>query len=594
MITFAAPWALAGLAAAAIPILLHLLARREPPTVDFPAVRYLSETARAHQRRLTLQHWLLLVVRTLLIVALVLAAAGPRWPSARAGGHAPTALVVVVDNSASAGVTTGGTAMLERLRQAAAEVISRATAEDALWLLTADGVVRRGDPAVVAALLDSLPLFPGRLDLGPAIGLAREVLRGGEMPGEVVVVTDLQASALSAAPGAGPLLVARPVGPVPPNAGVLGVETGPQPWTASGGRVTIALTAGDTAGVPLTITLADRPARQALGAAGRPVTLSLGGGGLGWQPLRVELAPDELRLDDTWVGAVRIAPPARVRWDPEDRYLAAACDVLVEGRRIVAGAGMTVGTLGPGPSIVLPPSDPARIGALNRALAARGIPWRYGDLVTSGVRTDSSALLAGQRLTQRRRLASTAPETDGILVRADGEPWLVRSGEVVLVGSRLDPGWTALPLSAEFIPFLDALLNRVMSGQLTTLTAAPGEAVRLPDRVDGILLADQRWPAEGGGAWRPAATGLHFLLDGQDTVGVIAVNPDPRESLLARADDDQVRTLWPGARLVELDEAGAVAFSAAGRGDLRGPLIALAVVLALVETALASGRRRIA
>ena len=36
MIGFLHPWALAGLAAAAIPVLLHLLARREPPTVVFP------------------------------------------------------------------------------------------------------------------------------------------------------------------------------------------------------------------------------------------------------------------------------------------------------------------------------------------------------------------------------------------------------------------------------------------------------------------------------------------------------------------------------------------------------------------------------
>ena len=80
MIGFLHPWALVGLAAAAIPVLLHLLARREPPTVVFPAVRYLITTTREHQRRLKLQHLLLLLLRTLLIVALVLAAAGPTLP----------------------------------------------------------------------------------------------------------------------------------------------------------------------------------------------------------------------------------------------------------------------------------------------------------------------------------------------------------------------------------------------------------------------------------------------------------------------------------------------------------------------------------
>ena len=67
---------LLGLGAAAIPIILHLITRRRPPTVVFPAVRYLVDTAREHQRRLRLRNLLLLLVRTALIVALVLAAMG--------------------------------------------------------------------------------------------------------------------------------------------------------------------------------------------------------------------------------------------------------------------------------------------------------------------------------------------------------------------------------------------------------------------------------------------------------------------------------------------------------------------------------------
>ena len=91
MIGFLHPWALLGLAAAGIPLLLHLLARREPPTVVFPAVRYLITTTREHQRRLKLQNLLLLVVRTLLVIALVLAAAGPTLPLRGVPGHAPSA-----------------------------------------------------------------------------------------------------------------------------------------------------------------------------------------------------------------------------------------------------------------------------------------------------------------------------------------------------------------------------------------------------------------------------------------------------------------------------------------------------------------------
>ena len=80
---FIHPLALLGLAAAAIPALLHLLQRRTPPELEFPAVRYLSEAERESARRMKLRHLLLLLLRTLLIVVIVLAAARPLVDRAR-------------------------------------------------------------------------------------------------------------------------------------------------------------------------------------------------------------------------------------------------------------------------------------------------------------------------------------------------------------------------------------------------------------------------------------------------------------------------------------------------------------------------------
>src|SRR5688572_27666259 len=131
MIGFLHPWVLAGLVAAGIPILLHLIARRQPPTVVFPAVRYLMATTQEHQKRLKLQNLLLLLLRTLLILALVLAAAGPTIQLTGVPGHAPSALVVVLDNSASSAAVTGGTAQLARLKAAARAALARATPADA-------------------------------------------------------------------------------------------------------------------------------------------------------------------------------------------------------------------------------------------------------------------------------------------------------------------------------------------------------------------------------------------------------------------------------------------------------------------------------
>src|SRR5207302_826857 len=106
-VTFLHPLALLGLAAAAIPALLHLLERRTPPEAEFPPLRYLRDAERQSARRLRLRHLLLLILRTALVAVIVLAAARPILPTGVGGGsggsggngsgsvavHAPTARI---------------------------------------------------------------------------------------------------------------------------------------------------------------------------------------------------------------------------------------------------------------------------------------------------------------------------------------------------------------------------------------------------------------------------------------------------------------------------------------------------------------------
>ena len=592
MIEFLHPWALAGLAGAAIPLLLHLLARREPPTVVFPAVRYLIATTQEHLRRLKLQNLLLLLVRTALIVALVLAAAGPTVARSGLPSHAASGLVLIVDNSASSGAVVAGPSRLARLQEAGRSVLSRATPDDALWLMTADGVPRRGDPASLRRQLDALSVSPYRLDLGRALGLAGEVLAAESRPGEVVLLSDLQASAVSPADVTVPLVVGRPRDQPAWNAGIGDLQTGPQPWSTDGGRTTVSLVGDSGAPVPVTARLGERPARQVLAITGGSAVFPPLAAPAGWWAVTAELDPDELRLDDRRVGAVRIAPVARVNWDSASRYIAAACEVLETNRRIARGNEVTIGRLARGSSIVTPPDDPAGIGALNRALAARGVSWSYGEAVTAPAMTDSGAVVGRVRVLRRYELRPTGSGRTGLLMTAGGAPWLARSGNVVMIGSRLDPEWTDLPMSAGFMPFMDALLNRVSRGEVAMAAGMPGDPVQLPDLVTGVRQGEREWRVEGGGLFVPRETGVYYLLAGGDTVGALSSNLDPRESRLIRASDTRVRTLWRGARIVTIDEAGAAAFSAAAKGDLRGPLLWLALLLGLTEVVLASAMRR--
>jgi len=591
MIGFLHPWLLAGLAAAGIPIVLHLLERREPPTVIFPAVRYLVAATERHQRRLKLQNWLLLVMRTLLILLLVLAAAGPTMRAGRVAGHAPSALVLIVDNSASSGAVVKGTPRLATLRSAAREVLARATPDDALWLVTADGVPRRGDPAGLATLVAELTPSPRRLDLGAALATGAEVLAPETRSGEIVLVTDLQATAVSPARVDVPVLVVRPDEAPPRNVGIAGLSLGTQPWPSEGGRAVVKLTGDSGPPVPVSVRIGERPGRQALAPTNGTVVLSLPGAPPGWWPVTADLDPDELRADDHRLGLVRSSPMARVRWDPAERYVAAAADVLERNRRITRGDEVTIGRLEPGISIVEPPADPAELGALNRALERRSVGWSYGALVTGSETADSSVGLGGTRVLKRYVLEPAGSGRTGVLVRVNRSPWVVRSGSVVLLGSRLDPAWTELPVSAGFMPFMDLLLNRIARGELAVVDAAPGDVAALPDRVTEVRRAGERWAVEGGAGFRPEQPGLYFLLAERDTVGALTVNVDPRESRLAPASDEQVRKLWR-ARVVGPDAAGAEVFAAAARGDLRGPLLWAGLLIGLTEMGLASAWRR--
>lgn len=587
MIAFTAPWALVGLLAAALPVLLHLVQRREPPEVAFPAVRYLEDATRDHRRRLKLRNLLLLIVRTLLVIVLVLAAAGPTIAGSGIGDHQPSALVLVVDNSASSAAVREGEMTLTGLVAAAAGVLARATAADRLWLMTADGVARSGTRGELAARLGVLGPEPVRLDLGAAVAQGRDLVHGSGRPGEVVVVTDLQRSAVTETRGEGAVLVIRPATPPSVNRRIASIESGAQPWGADGGRIGIAVAGPDTTPLPVTIVVGARTLREVLVAPGAATSQRVPPIAPGWSEIRVNLPPDEFRLDDTARAVIRIASPVPVRWNGDDHWVGSALEVLAAEGRVRNGDGVRFGGLGASASIVTPPADPAMTGALNRALAARGAAWRYGSPVLQDARTDSTALLPSREAVNRRMALEPMGADSQVLVRVDGAPWLVQSGDLLLLGSRMEPDWTGLPLAAAFVPFVDALVTRASREVPRLLSVAAGDAVVLPDHVTGVRRGGVTTKVEGGARWRPNEVGIHYLVSGADTIGAVATHVDPRESELARATDRDVRSLWRGARVEDLDRGPRIAFTAGGRGDLRTWLLIAAVLLAFTESALA-------
>jgi hypothetical protein len=568
------------------------LTRRSPPTVPFPAVRYLAETEQRQSRRLKLRHLLLLLLRTGLLVSVVLAAARPVFRVAVGGAHAPTALAVVLDNSLSSGAVVGGGRVLDRLVARAGDVVRRVVQGDRLWLILADGVPRPVSPGEALAVIGGVVPSPRRLDLGRAARTAQGVVSQAGLPErEIVILSDLQRSALSAGDTIRSRVLAWTPNLIPENRGVDSAWAQPATWAASGDIV--AAIGGERLGpvaVSLSLGGAGNDVARAVAYGGDRVALSAHAARPGWLAARVALDPDELRADDDWFVPVRVAPPAAAMAAPgAGRYAAQALAVLQAGERATRGGDVVLGDAVAGPRpIVLPPGVPAAVGALNRALAAHGVTWRFGARVDGEWRLDGDVGPArGAVITRRYRLAGEGT----VLARAGGEPWLVRDQNVVLVGSRLEDGWTDLPLTAAFVPFMDLLINRVAAGETLALAAEPGDVVQLPDGVDALLTPDG--PVAVTGDRRvtvPSEPGVYFLRSpAGDTVGAVAVNHDPRESRLAEADGRVLRAALGGeAQLLGARALDRELFGGARRADLTGVLLLVALLVLVAEFALAS------
>lgn len=100
---FINPLMLIGLAAAGIPVLLHLLNLRKLKTVEFSSLQFLKELQKTKIKKLKLKQIILLVLRTLIIIFAVLAFARPAIKGTIPGfeSYTKSSCVILVDNSFS-------------------------------------------------------------------------------------------------------------------------------------------------------------------------------------------------------------------------------------------------------------------------------------------------------------------------------------------------------------------------------------------------------------------------------------------------------------------------------------------------------------
>lgn len=127
-LAFAHPGYLWGLAALALPILVHLFNQRRPRPLSFGAIEFVLRSQRQKARRLRLRQVLLLALRCLLIAAVAVALARPSLkPRGAQAAQAigPQATALVLDASLSMRYRLGARTLFDRARSEALAALDR-------------------------------------------------------------------------------------------------------------------------------------------------------------------------------------------------------------------------------------------------------------------------------------------------------------------------------------------------------------------------------------------------------------------------------------------------------------------------------------
>ncbi|MGE0460747.1 MAG: BatA and WFA domain-containing protein [Vicinamibacterales bacterium] len=194
--TFLAPLFLLGLAAIAVPVLIHLTQRERRTVVEFPSLMFLRKIPYESVKRRRIRDWLLLALRAAALALIVAAFARPfvRGSELSAAAGGAREVVLLLDRSYSMGA--GDT--WPRAQQAARQALQGLSALDRVSLVlfssTAELVLRSSaDVSRVVTEVEAALPSAGPTRYAPALKLASSLLAESQLPRkEAILVSDFQ------------------------------------------------------------------------------------------------------------------------------------------------------------------------------------------------------------------------------------------------------------------------------------------------------------------------------------------------------------------------------------------------------------------
>jgi len=200
MLNFLNTAVLVAAAAALLPFLLHLFSRRKVKIVPFSSINFLKAMQKRQVRAIKIKQLLLLIIRTLIILAVVMAFARPATRGGYLGSHATVSAVIVIDNSASMGLSAKDGRLFDLAIRKARGIIEQMQQSDEAAVITTSGDFSKmqgenvfGNPAAALSFLDNIGLTDRRADLTESFVVAANLLAERlNLNREIYLISDFQ------------------------------------------------------------------------------------------------------------------------------------------------------------------------------------------------------------------------------------------------------------------------------------------------------------------------------------------------------------------------------------------------------------------
>src|SRR6202790_5237011 len=190
-----APWFLAGFAALAVPIYVHLLRRHTTTPHPFSSLIFFERRTQSSIKHRRLRYLVLFSLRSLLLLLLVLAFANPFINRSAASMNSEKLLLLVIDNSFS---MRAGSRLADARREALSVLSSRRPTDRAQVMAFGSQLQVLAQPSqdagALRAAVESLKPGDSRANYGEMVRGVRSLAGSVQTPIELHFFSDLQKS----------------------------------------------------------------------------------------------------------------------------------------------------------------------------------------------------------------------------------------------------------------------------------------------------------------------------------------------------------------------------------------------------------------